>query len=91
VRLEELHCVWSKLNWLPKWQIVHESWMVSRTLFLMEFELHLVDLTFIQKIHKGLQMSLKDINKSLYPSIALKLLDKVFEELRGPTVIYIDS
>jgi hypothetical protein len=36
VRLEELHWIWNNSNCLLEWQI-HESRMISRTHFLMEF------------------------------------------------------
>jgi hypothetical protein len=44
--------------------------MVLREHFLTEFDLHLVDLTFVPKVYKGLQMGLRGINESLFPIIA---------------------
>jgi hypothetical protein len=37
--------------------------LVSRTHFHMEFELYFVELTFIPKVHKGVQMGFKGINE----------------------------
>jgi hypothetical protein len=61
--------------------------MVSRTYFLTEFDLHLVDLTFVPRVHNGVQMGLKGIDESLFPIIALRLLGEVLGELQGPTTI----
>jgi hypothetical protein len=55
--------------------------MVSRTQFLMEFDLHLVDLTFVPKVHNGVQMGLRGMNKSLIPITAPRLLGEVIGEL----------
>jgi hypothetical protein len=38
--------------------IFRESRMVSRAHFLTELDLHLVDLTFVPKVHNGVQMGL---------------------------------
>jgi hypothetical protein len=46
VKLKERHQIWNNSNCLPEWQIFRESRRVSRTHFLTEFDLHLVDLTF---------------------------------------------
>jgi hypothetical protein len=86
VKLEGPHRIWKNSNCLPEWQIVRESRMVSRTLFLTEFNLHLVDLTFVPKVYNGVQMGLRGIDESLYPIIAQRLLSEVLEELRGPTI-----
>jgi hypothetical protein len=56
VKLEELHRIWNNSKCLPEWKIVRESRIVLRTNFLMEFDLHLVDLTFVPKVHNGVQM-----------------------------------
>jgi hypothetical protein len=48
--------------------------MVSRTHFLTEFDLHLVDLTFVPKVHNRVQMGLRGIDESLFPIIAPRLL-----------------
>jgi hypothetical protein len=51
VKIDELNRIWNNLNSLPEWQIVRESRMVSKTHFLTEFDLHLVDLTFVPRVH----------------------------------------
>jgi hypothetical protein len=91
VKLEELHQIWNKSHCLPEWQIVRESTMLSRTDFLKEFDHHLVDLTFVPKIHNGVQMGLRGIDESLFPIIAPKLLGKLLGKLQGPTTIYTDG
>jgi hypothetical protein len=65
--------------------------MVSWLHFLKEFNLHLVDLTFVPKVYKGVQMDLRGIDESVYPMIAPKLLGEVLWEPQGPTTIYIDG
>jgi hypothetical protein len=40
--------------------------MVSRTHFLTEFNLHLVDLTFVPKVHNGVHMGLRGIDELLF-------------------------
>jgi hypothetical protein len=62
VKLEELHRIWNNLNCLPESQVVREGRMVSRTHFLTEFDLHLVDLTFVPKVHNSVQMGLRGID-----------------------------
>jgi hypothetical protein len=47
-----------------------------------------VDLTVIPKVHKGVQIGLKDIDESLYPIIAPRFLGEVLRELQRPTAIY---
>jgi hypothetical protein len=37
--------------------------MVSRTHFLMEFDLHLVDLTFVPRVHNGVWMGLRGVDE----------------------------
>jgi hypothetical protein len=59
-----------------------------RTHFLTEFDHRLVDLTFVPKVHNGVQMG---INESLFPIIAPRLLGEVLEELQGLTAIYTDG
>jgi N-acyl-L-homoserine lactone synthetase len=44
----------------------------------------LVDLTFVPKVHNGVQMGLRGIDESLFPIISPKLLGEVFGELQGP-------
>jgi hypothetical protein len=56
--------------------------MVSRTHFLTEFNLHLVDLSFVPRVHNGGRMGLRGIDESL---------SEVVEELQGPTAIYTDG
>jgi hypothetical protein len=57
VKLEKLHQIWMKSNCFPEWQIVRESRIVSRThFFFTEFNLHLVDLAFVPKVHNGVRM-----------------------------------
>jgi hypothetical protein len=53
-----------------------------------EFDLHLVDLTFVPKVHKGVQMGLRGFDESLFPIITPRLLGEVLMELQGPTTIY---
>jgi hypothetical protein len=91
VKLEELHRIWNNSNCLSEWQIVHESRMVSTTQFLTEFDLHLVDLTFVPKLHNGVQMGLRGIGQSLLPIIAPRLLSEVLRELQELTAIYTDG
>jgi hypothetical protein len=55
--------------------------MVSRAHFLTDFDLHLVDLTFVPKIHKGMQMGLGGIDESLFRIIAPRLLGEVLGKL----------
>jgi hypothetical protein len=62
--------------------------MVSRAHFLMDFDLHLVDLNFVPKVHK---MGLRSIDKSLFLIIASRILSEGLEELLGPTFIYTDD
>jgi hypothetical protein len=78
VNLGELHRIWMNSNCLPEWQIVHESRMVSRTHFLTEFDLNLVDLTFVPRVHNGVRLGLKGVDESLFPRIASRLLGEVF-------------
>jgi hypothetical protein len=91
IRLEKLHRIWNNSNCLPEWQIVREGRMVSTTHFLKEFDLHLVDLSFVPKVHNGVQMGLRGINESLFPITAPRLLGEVLGELQGPTAIYTDG
>jgi hypothetical protein len=58
--------------------------MLSRTHFLTEFDLHLVDLTFVPRVHNAKRMGLRGIDESLFPIIAPRLLDEVLGELQGP-------
>jgi hypothetical protein len=51
--------------------------MLSRTHFLTEFDLHLVDLTFVPRVHNAKRMGLRGIDESLFPIIAPRLLDEV--------------
>jgi hypothetical protein len=67
VKLDELHRIWNNSNCLPEWQIVRKSRKVSRTHFLMEFDLHLVDLALMPTVHNGVQMGLRGIGESLTP------------------------
>jgi hypothetical protein len=48
LKLDELYWIWNNSNCLPEWQIVRESRMVSRTHFLTESNIHLVDLKFVR-------------------------------------------
>jgi hypothetical protein len=91
VKLEELHRIWMNSNCLPEWQIVRESRIVSGTHFFTEFDLHLVDLTFVPRVHNGVRMGLRGVDESLFPIIAPRLLGEVLGELQGPTVIYTDG
>jgi hypothetical protein len=65
VKLNELHGIWINLNCLPEWRIVRES--------LTEFNLHLVDLTFVARVHNGVRMGLRGVDESLFPIIAPRL------------------
>jgi hypothetical protein len=91
VKLDELHRIWINLNCFPEWRIVRESRMVSRAHFPTEFDLHLVDLTFVPKVHNGMRMGLWSVDESLFPIFVPRLLSQMFEELQGPTVIYTDG
>jgi hypothetical protein len=55
--------------------------MASRTHFLTEFDFHLVDLTFVPRVHKGVRMGLRGVDESLFPIIAPRLLSEVLGEL----------
>jgi hypothetical protein len=59
--------------------------------FLTEFDLHLVDLTFVPKVHNGVQMGLRGIGESLLPIIAPRLLGEVLGELQKLTTIYTEG
>jgi hypothetical protein len=83
VKLDKLHRIWNNSNCLPKWQIVHESRMVSRLQFLTEFDLHLADLKFVPCVHNVGQMGLRYVDESLFPIIAPGLLGEVLGELQG--------
>jgi hypothetical protein len=50
-----------------------------------------MDLTFVLKVHNGVQMGLRGIDESLFSIIASKLLGKVLGELQGPTAINTDG
>jgi hypothetical protein len=91
VKLEELHRIWMNSNCLPEWQIVCECRIESRTHFFKEFDLHLVDLTFVPRVHNGVRMGLRGVDESLFPIIAPRLLGEVLGELQGPTAIYTDG
>jgi hypothetical protein len=65
--------------------------MVSRTHFFTEFDLHLVDLTFVSRVHNGVRMGLRGVDESLFPIIAPRLLGKVLGELQKSTFIYTDG
>jgi hypothetical protein len=57
--------------------------MVSKVHLFTEFNLHLVDLTFVPKVYKGVQMGLRGIDESVFPNIAPKLLGEVLRGLRN--------
>jgi hypothetical protein len=78
VQLDELYRIWMNSNCLPEWQIGE---IPSRTHFLTEFDLHLVDLTFVPRVHNGV----------LVPIIAPRLLGEVLGKLQGPTAINTDG
>jgi hypothetical protein len=86
VKLEELHRIWNNSNCL-----VRESRMLSRTHFFTEFDLLLLDCTFVPKVHNGVQMGLGGIDESLCPIIAPRLLVEVLGELQGATAICTDE
>jgi hypothetical protein len=88
VELDELHRIWINSNCLPEWQIVRDSRMISRRHFLTEFDLHLVDLTFVPRVNNGVKMCLRGVEESLFPIIAARLLGEVLGQLQGPTTIY---
>jgi hypothetical protein len=88
MRLDELHQIWNNSNCCLEWQIVHKSRMVSRTHFLTEFDLHLVDLAFVPRVHNDVRMRLRVVDESLFPIIAPRLLGEVLGELQGPHYIY---
>jgi hypothetical protein len=56
--------------------------MVSRTDFLTEFDLHLVELTFVPWVHNGVRVSLRGVDEPLFPIIAPKLLVEVLGSFR---------
>jgi hypothetical protein len=87
VKFDELHRIWSNSKCLPEWQIVRESRMVSKTHFLMAFDLPLVDLTTVPMVHTGVRMGFRGVDESLFPILALRLLDGVLGELQEPTAI----
>jgi hypothetical protein len=91
VKLDELHLIWNNSNCRPEWHILGESRMVSRTHFLTEFDLHLVDLKFLPWVHNGGRMGLRGVDETLFPIIALRLLGEVHGKLRGPTAIFTDG
>jgi hypothetical protein len=74
VKLNELHRIWNNLKCLPEWQIVSENRMVSSMHLLTEFDLHLVDLTFVPNVHQGVRMGLREVDESLFPITAPRLL-----------------
>jgi hypothetical protein len=55
--------------------------MVAKVHFLTEFDFHLVDLTFVLKVHKSVQMGLRGIDESMFPMIVPRLLGEVLREL----------
>jgi hypothetical protein len=91
VKLDEHHRIWNNSNCLLEWQIARKSRMVSKTHFLTEFDLHLVDLTFVPRVYNGVQMGLRGVDESLFPIISPRLLGEVLGELQGPTAIYTDG
>jgi hypothetical protein len=50
-----------------------------------------MDLTFVPRVHNGVQMGLRGIDESLFPIIAPRLLGEVLGELQRPTAIYTDG
>jgi hypothetical protein len=50
-----------------------------------------VDITFVPKVHNGVQMGLRGIDESLFPINAPSLLGEVFGELQGLATIYTDG
>jgi hypothetical protein len=91
VKLDDLHRIWNNSYCLVEWQIVRKSRMLSRTHFLTESDLHLVDLTFVPRVHNGEWMGLRGIGELFFPIIASRLLGKVLGELQGPITIYTDG
>jgi hypothetical protein len=91
VKLDELHRIWNNSNCLLEWQIIRESRIGSKTHFLTEFDLHLVDLTFVPRVPNGVHMGLRGVDESLFPIIAARLLDEALGELHEPTAIYTDG
>jgi hypothetical protein len=65
--------------------------MVSRTHFRTEFDLHLVDLTFVPRVHNGVQMGLRGFDESLFHIIAPRLLGEVVGKLQEPIAIYTNA
>jgi hypothetical protein len=65
--------------------------MVSRTHFLTEFDLHLVDLTFVPRVLNGVRMGLRGVDESLFPIIAPRLLGEVLGELQRQPAIHTDG
>jgi hypothetical protein len=52
---------------------------------------YLVDLSFVPRVHIGVQMGLRGVDDSLFPIIAPSFLCEVLRELQGPTAIYTDG
>jgi hypothetical protein len=57
----------------------------------MEFDLQLVDVIFVPRVHNGVLMGLWGVDELLYPVIAPGLLGEVLGELQGRTAIYTDG
>jgi hypothetical protein len=55
--------------------------MVSPTHFLREFNLHLVDLKFVPRVHNGVRLGLRGVDESLFPINAPRLLCEVQERI----------
>jgi hypothetical protein len=50
---------------------------------LTEFDLHLVVLTIVPRVHNGVRIGVRGVDESLFPIIAPKLLGEVLGELHG--------
>jgi hypothetical protein len=47
----------------------------------LSYGVHLVDLTFVPRVHNGVRMRLRGIDESLFPIVAPRLLGEVLGEL----------
>jgi hypothetical protein len=63
---------------LPNGRLFARVGWYSKTNFLTEFDLHLVDLTFVPRVHNVVRMGLRGVDESLFPIIAPELLDEPF-------------
>jgi hypothetical protein len=63
VRLDELYRIWNNSNCRLEWHFVRKRRMVSRTHFPTVFDLHLIDLAFVPRVHNDVQMRGASMNR----------------------------